>query len=280
MHFGGLCGRPLGVPSSVRIRGEGPKQEGGMGAREEAKIQSRECAQDELHEQRQEVARLLALPEIARSNNLVRLLSFICGKYFAGEIDDIREYTIAVEAFGRKPNFDPHADSIVRVTARLLRKRIADAYAIGGAPNFQLVLPLGQYVPNFIRVSSAHPEYQKATPDNGHSLGTVSDTLPDASSCGREETDHDLIPPDRCRAANDELAGRPAGGIPRPAVIQGIDVLRSTPSHQSLILRRSSLIAVTVLAAALIFWLGRQTIMGVALLDFINLSEIGGIRVR
>jgi hypothetical protein len=144
-----------------------------MGAREEAKIQALECAQDRLYEQRQEVARLLALPEIARSNNLVRLLSFICDKYFAGEIDDIREYTIAVEAFGRKPNFDPHADSIVRVTARLLRKRIADAYATAGAPNFQLVLPLGQYVPNFIRVSSGHPACPKATPDNPNSLGTV-----------------------------------------------------------------------------------------------------------
>jgi Malectin domain len=232
-----------------------------MGAREEAKIQARECAQVQLYEQRQEVARLLSLPEIARSNNLVRLLSFICDKYFAGEIDDIREYTIAVEAFGRKPNFDPHADSIVRVTARLLRKRIADAYATGGAPNFQLVLPLGQYVPSFIRVGSGHPASQKATPENDNTLGAISSALPVPASSGLEETDDDPFPLDRCRAANEELTGRAAGGIPRPAVLQGIDVLGSNPSHQPLILRRSSLIAVTVLVAALSFWLGRQTII-------------------
>ena len=236
-----------------------------MGTREDAKFQARERAQDELYEERQEVARLLALPAIARSNNLVRLLSFICEKYFAGEIDDIREYTIAVEAFGRKPNFDPHADSIVRVTARLLRKRIADAYAAEGAPNLQLVLPLGQYVPNFIRGSSGHPAGQKATPETGNSVGADSSALPEPSPGVLHETDNGPFPPDRWRAAKDELTRRLASGIPRPAATQGIDVLRSTPSRRPLILRRSSLIAVTVVAAALSFWLGRQTVIPRAL---------------
>src|SRR5262249_18307402 len=46
-------------------------------------------------QEEQELSHLLALPEIARSANLVRLLSFICEKYFEGKADEIRESAIA-----------------------------------------------------------------------------------------------------------------------------------------------------------------------------------------
>jgi beta-glucanase (GH16 family) len=104
-------------------------------------------------EEKQELARLLSLPEIARSANLVRLLSFICERYFEGRRDEIRESTIAVQALGRKKEaFDSQADPIVRVTARTLRKRLQDYYrGEGRGHRVQLVLPTGQYVPCFVR---------------------------------------------------------------------------------------------------------------------------------
>ena len=104
-------------------------------------------------EERQELARLLALPEISRSANLVRLLSFICEKYFDGKADEIRESAIAVQALGRrKDGFDSQADPIVRVTARTLRKRLEDFYRNEGRGHpVHLVLPTGQYVPRFVR---------------------------------------------------------------------------------------------------------------------------------
>src|SRR5262245_41779603 len=108
-------------------------------------------------EERQELARLLALPEIARSANLVRLLSFICERYFEGRSDEIRESTIAVQALGRKKEaFDSQADPIVRVTARTLRKRLEDYYRHEGRGHaVHLVLPTGQYVPRFVRKDAA-----------------------------------------------------------------------------------------------------------------------------
>ncbi len=104
-------------------------------------------------EEREELERVLSHPEFSRSASLVRFLSFICNRYFDGESSEIREYTIAVEALGRKEsNFDSHADPIVRVTARALRKKLGEYYENGGKDHaIQIVLPLGHYVPQFIR---------------------------------------------------------------------------------------------------------------------------------
>src|SRR5262245_49323656 len=108
-------------------------------------------------EEHEELSRLLALPEISRSANLIRLLSFICEKYFEGKTDEIRESAIAVQALGRrKDTFDSQADPIVRVTARTLRKRLEDYYRHEGRGHaVHLVLPTGQYVPRFVRKDAA-----------------------------------------------------------------------------------------------------------------------------
>ncbi len=103
-------------------------------------------------EERAELEWVLSHPEISRSANLVRFLSFICAKFFDGDSKDIREQTIATEALGRKPSsFDSHADPIVRVTARTLRKKLQTLYESDGkAHRLQIVLPLGHYVPQFV----------------------------------------------------------------------------------------------------------------------------------
>ncbi|MGO8757794.1 MAG: family 16 glycosylhydrolase [Terracidiphilus sp.] len=100
--------------------------------------------------------RILSHPEISRSTSLVRFLQFICNKYFEGQTDEIREYTIAVEALGRKEaSFDSHVDPIVRVTARSLRKKLRELYKTDCRDHpLQIVLPLGHYVPEFVRPSA------------------------------------------------------------------------------------------------------------------------------
>jgi beta-glucanase (GH16 family) len=109
-------------------------------------------APGDFREEREELERVLNHPEISRSASLVRFLSFICNKYFEGQTDDIREYTIAVEALGRKEaSFDSHIDPIVRVTARSLRKKLRQLYKTDCKDHpLQIVLPLGHYVPHFV----------------------------------------------------------------------------------------------------------------------------------
>ena len=109
-----------------------------------------------MEEEMQELATLLSYPPIARSSNLARMLSFVCEKYFGGRTEEIRESSIAIHALGRKEmGFDSHADPIVRVTARILRKRLDAFYETEGRLHvLRLVLPIGQYVPQFVRVEN------------------------------------------------------------------------------------------------------------------------------
>jgi hypothetical protein len=86
----------------------------------------------------------------ASNTNSGRFLRFVCDKYFAG-IHQVSEGEIAVEALGRRPNFDPQQDSIVRVEAHRARKRLREYYEHEGAGHaLRLILPQGTYVPQFV----------------------------------------------------------------------------------------------------------------------------------
>jgi hypothetical protein len=109
--------------------------------------------------ERAELEAVLASGFLGRTNNLVRLLSFVCEKYFDGAFDGIKEYSIAVQALGRPENFDPQVDTIVRVTAHALRKRLEDYYRTAGAAHsIHICLPPGHYVPKFIHTSDSETE--------------------------------------------------------------------------------------------------------------------------
>lgn len=87
--------------------------------------------------------------------SLVKFLSYVCAKSFEGKADQIKEYNIAIEALGRKtPEYDQKKDSIVRVEAHRLRKRLRHYYASEGANHaVQILIPPGQYVPQFLTVA-------------------------------------------------------------------------------------------------------------------------------
>ncbi len=101
--------------------------------------------------ERLEIDAILTSGILSRAPNLAHLLSYICAKYFDGEAEQIKEYSIAVEALGRSPEFDQKKDSIVRVEAHRLRKRLREYYEGQGAGHaIQVVIPPGQYAPKFI----------------------------------------------------------------------------------------------------------------------------------
>ena len=108
-----------------------------------------------LQAERAEVDGILSSGVFGRTNNHVRLLTFVCEKYFEGAIDEIKEYSIAVHALGRPESFDPQVDTIVRVTAHALRRRLEDYYRSAGAEHpVHICLPPGHYVPKFIHTGA------------------------------------------------------------------------------------------------------------------------------
>jgi beta-glucanase (GH16 family) len=140
-------------------------------------------------EEERELAWLLERPEISRSANLVRLLTFVCARSFEGRSQEIRESAIAVEALGRRrEGFDSQSDPIVRVTARTLRKRLEEFYRTEGRGHrVQLVLPTGQYVPRFLFSDADAP-----APPDGLSDEEAAEDLPSPPPV--------LTPPSRPRA--------------------------------------------------------------------------------
>ena len=100
--------------------------------------------------ERAELQTVLQSPVFVRSPALSHLLSYLCEKTFAGETDQIKEYSIAIDVFDRRDSFDQDSDSIVRVEANRLRKRLSEYYAREGAADpVRISIPLGQYVPGF-----------------------------------------------------------------------------------------------------------------------------------
>jgi hypothetical protein len=100
--------------------------------------------------ERAEFERIVQAGIFPPHSNSARLLEFVCRKYFEGD-DNVTEYTIATEALNRRPGFTPKQDSIVRVEAHRVRKRLQEFYKPEGAGHLlQLTIPVGSYLPVFV----------------------------------------------------------------------------------------------------------------------------------
>lgn len=109
--------------------------------------------------EREELKEVLQSKSFARAPMMAHLLSYLCERLFAGEASRIKEYSIGLEVFDRGSSFDQDSDSIVRVEANRLRKRLAEYYAGEGATHrLQITIPLGQYVPEFKVIAPSPPD--------------------------------------------------------------------------------------------------------------------------
>ncbi len=101
---------------------------------------------------RKQLERLLSSAAFARSERLSGFLRLVVERHLEGKDEEIKESLIAVEVFGRKPDYDPQRDSIVRTEAGRLRARLIEYYAGEGSGDAVVIeLPKGGYVPLFRR---------------------------------------------------------------------------------------------------------------------------------
>jgi hypothetical protein len=129
--------------------------------------------------EREELEEVLRSRSFARAPMMAHLLSYLCERLFAGEASRIKEYSIGIEVFDRGSSFDQDSDSIVRVEANRLRKRLAEYYAGEGATHrLQINIPLGQYVPEF---KAKAPSPAETAPD----LAVVSEVSGIKAMAGR-----------------------------------------------------------------------------------------------
>jgi hypothetical protein len=87
---------------------------------------------------------------LGRAEKLVRLLEFLVETTLSGDSRHLKETTIGVSVFGRPPDYDPKADTIVRSQVWRLRGKLDDYYATEGAHDTVVIsIPKGQYVAKF-----------------------------------------------------------------------------------------------------------------------------------
>jgi serine/threonine-protein kinase len=101
-------------------------------------------------EVRQHLDKVLASPPFAHTPRLRQFLRFVVEEALEGRAGEIKESIVAVRVFGRRSDFDSRSDSVVRVQATHLRKRLHEYYRTEGSLDrmvFEL-LP-GTYAPAF-----------------------------------------------------------------------------------------------------------------------------------
>jgi hypothetical protein len=109
-----------------------------------------------LGEEEAEIEAVLGSRLFLRAPLLSRMLAYICEQSLRGNADALKEYAIGTMSLGRGDDFDPEHDSIVRVMATRLRKRLAEYYATEGAGHHvKIFLSEVGYTPLFVAEPSA-----------------------------------------------------------------------------------------------------------------------------
>ena len=95
-----------------------------------------------------ELEALLADERFRASDRNKRFLKYVMEKLFEGAAAQIKAYSIAIDVFGRPPDFDPILDPIVRIEATRLRASLSQYYDFYGKDHsLRIDLPKGGYVP-------------------------------------------------------------------------------------------------------------------------------------
>jgi hypothetical protein len=101
-------------------------------------------------EVRRELERIIASRVFRGSHRCQAFLQFVVNNTLEGNGKSLKERTLAVQVFGREATEDLSEDSIVRVGAREVRKRLAQYYVDEGANDpLRIELPAGSYIPSF-----------------------------------------------------------------------------------------------------------------------------------
>lgn len=98
--------------------------------------------------------RIRASGALGRSDLLLRLFNFFVACTLAGRVP--KEIEVALDVFGKRPDFDVGQDALVRVYIHKLRRKLDEYYAGPGKDDTErLVIPKGEY--RFVMRSHAEP---------------------------------------------------------------------------------------------------------------------------
>ena len=95
---------------------------------------------------REQLRRILEGKSLRHSENLRRLLSYLAERSLSHSAEELKEYTIGVEVFGRPASYDPQKDASVRVQVSRLRQKLEEYQKTeGGGDPYRVELPKGRF---------------------------------------------------------------------------------------------------------------------------------------
>lgn len=131
---------------------------------------------------RLELDRILKSPPFQSSRRCHDFLHYIVERTLDGELDSLTERFLGAELFGRPIDYDTKSDSIVRVRANDVRRRLAECYADHHlSPDVVISLSTGSYIPEFHWADKDQHDAGGAAPVIPGS------SLPSSESWGRDE---------------------------------------------------------------------------------------------
>jgi hypothetical protein len=93
-----------------------------------------------------EIERIIESNTFRNSEALRRLLRFLTDKMLSGDADQLKEYSVGIDALGKPASYDPRRDSTVRIQVGRLRQKLTEYYAAEGADDPVIVdLPKGHF---------------------------------------------------------------------------------------------------------------------------------------
>jgi Tol biopolymer transport system component len=115
---------------------------------------------------REQLGKIVASSGFAAAVRSRRFLEFVVDQTLVGAEDQIKEYTIAIEVFGRKDSYDSREHSAVRVEAARVRNRLSQYYLTQGQKDELIIdLPKGRYVPRFEVRQAVEPAVPAPAPE-------------------------------------------------------------------------------------------------------------------
>ena len=121
-----------------------------------------------------ELNRILKSPAFHGSPRCKQFLQFVVERALDGQYDVLKERMIGIEVFGRDPAYQTDGDSVVRVRATEVRRRLIQYYSVAETLSAcRIEIPSGSYIPHFLPPEVSTPPLPSASLSMAEKSGKI-----------------------------------------------------------------------------------------------------------